>query len=63
MGLQHDPQTMDIDWYDHDSSKIGHICQISNNAHCEMLQMVIDHWAVQLKGQVTNSKWLKLFNG
>jgi hypothetical protein len=54
---------MDIDWYDHDSNKIGHICQISNNAQCEMLQMMIDHWAPQVKGQVTKCEWLKLLNG
>jgi len=36
----HDPQTMNIEWYYRDSSKIGHTCQISNNAHYEMLQMV-----------------------
>jgi len=36
-----DPQTMDIEWYDCDSSKIEHTCQISNIAHCKMLQMVL----------------------
>jgi hypothetical protein len=37
---EHDPWTMVIEWYDHDWSKIGLTCQISNSAHCEMLQMV-----------------------
>ena len=63
MGLyvyEHDPQTMDIEWFDCDSSKIGQTCQISNNAHYEMLQMVECSLGPPDEEPGNSSEWVKV---
>jgi hypothetical protein len=51
---------MDIEQYDHDSRKIRHTCHISNNAHCEMLQMVMCSLGSPYEAPGDYSEWVKI---
>ena len=63
MGLwiyEHNPHTMDIELYYCDLSKIGQTCKISNNAHCEVLQMLVCSLGPPYEEPGNYSEWVKV---